>query len=734
MKLLFLTLIALSLFMSAMAQNSKEDIQQDIAELRNDVKDLEDEIADAKINSPEDIPELEKELAATKKMLVAFEKIAGISAGPQPTVTSTAPTANATTLNKSVNDSPIVPIKLDQPVKTPTPDQATDRLLWYSGKKINDSTLVTVKAMVVQFQPKRNRVIVQPNAMSDQFRRLTEELKKSEQRKDELIDKVEGLKNGTLYYPQLVFALKYYDDFDKRYSGVVNNSIDFKPGSAMASFEAKPSGNPGPQSSGGSGIDLSYLKEFKEALQEAEAKFKALPKPEDFPPPPEHEMGVCGECDKKIVKRERQQDSIWFENYHGKEAKILSTVFGVYRQAELLGIYIDENDPEIWSYSAAIASVLNRMSKKDNFLYKRYGKELKRCTIVSQAILSDERQRQLLGFADDNAKSKIPGLLSNIDSAYLAYYKEQKGLKNYNFVLDIAKHLGWERQNQLLGTREDGDNFFFNNVVLDAVNYNRFALTLDLDFVYERVDDDDKPEIKATGSISTKDKIYVRLSPDSCLWRMVLFDTDYRNANEQRAAIPLVAKSGAKTVRDQDDNLVTYNYSGPKDMVAYFPEFKIDLCDMSKMDSAFMMPINLPYGYTPASLNVSKSYKEDMIAIANDMFMDVNKMEGNESEGMGLAAEIVSNLSQSQVTEPTGNAKLDKMQGEYNLKLKQDSYKKNISNMGLNKKSVFLFNANNGSTVFIDQYNDTKHTIDEDTKLVKGQIHLRVVHDPNTNK
>ena len=445
-------------------------------------------------------------------------------------------------------------------------------------------------------------------------------------------------------------------------------------------------------------------------------------------------MGVCGECDKKIVKRERQQDSIWFENYHGQEAKILSTVFGVYRQAELLGIYIDENDPEIWSYSAAIASVLNRMSKKDNFLYKRYGKELKRCTIVSQAILSDERQRQLLGFADDNAKSKIPGLLSNIDSAYLAYYKEQKGLKNYNFVLDIAKHLGWERQNQLLGTREDGDNFFFNNVVLDAVNYNRFALTLDLDFVYERVDDDDKPEIKATGSISTKDKIYVRLSPDSCLWRMVLFDTDYRNANEQRAAIPLVAKSGAKTVRDQDDNLVTYNYSGPKDMVAYFPEFKIDLCDMSKMDSAFMMPINLPYGYTPASLNVSKSYKEDMIAIANDMFMDVNKMEGNESEGMGLAAEIVSNLSQSQVTEPTGNAKLDKMQGEYNLKLKQDSYKKNISNMGLNKKSVFLFNANNGSTVFIDQYNDTKHTIDEDTKLVKGQIHLRVVHDPNINK
>ena len=277
MKLLFLTLIALSLFMSAMAQNSKEDMQQDIAELRNDVKDLEDEIADAKINSPEDIPELEKELAATKKMLVAFEKIAGISAGPQPTVTSTAPTANATTLNKSVNDSPIVPIKLDQPVKTPTPDQATDRLLWYSGKKINDSTLVTVKAMVVQFQPKRNRVIVQPNAMSDQFRRLTEELKKSEQRKDELIDKVEGLKNGTLYYPQLVFALKYYDDFDKRYSGVVNNSIDFEPGSAMASFEAKPSGNPGPSPAGDQALTFPILKNSRKHCKRQRPSLRHCP-------------------------------------------------------------------------------------------------------------------------------------------------------------------------------------------------------------------------------------------------------------------------------------------------------------------------------------------------------------------------------------------------------------------------------------------------------------------------
>ena len=119
-----------------------------------------------------------------------------------------------------------------------------------------------------------------------------------------------------------------------------------------------------------------------------------------------------------------------------------------------------------------------------------------------------------------------------------------------------------------------------------------------------------------------------------------------------------------------------------------------------------------------------------MLAIGNHMFIDINKVEESGNEVMDIATEIIDNVSQSQVTDPTGNPKLDKMQNEYNLKLKQDSYKKKLSNMGMNKKSVFLFNANNGSTVFIDQTNDTKHKIDEYTMLVKGLIHLRIVHDP----
>ncbi len=718
MKRILIAAMFLFLILPVVAQKP-DDLKQDIAEMKQEIKDMEAEIADAKINYPEDVPELEKELATFKKMLSSFEKMAGMSSAPQPKAVKTVPAT------KPSYNSPIVSLNLSQPITTPSSSQATDRLLWYTGKKINDSTLVTTRALVVQYQPKRNRVVAQPDEKNDPFKKMVEELKKSDQREDELIDKVANLKNGTLYYPQLVHALKYYDDFEIRYNGVLKNTIDLpEPMAIPKAIEGMPSDHL-------PNLKEVKEKEVKEVLKEAKAKFDALPSPENFPPPPEHELSICGSCDKKIVEKERKQDSIWVANYEEKEEEIIRTVLGVYEQDALLGIEIDENDPEIWTSNVAIASILNRMDEKNSILLKKYGKNLKRNQLVTQVVLMRERQKQLLGFEGKDLIEEVLRLTSKSDSSYLAYFKEQMGFKNYNFVLYTALHLGRERQKQLLGSvANDDDDFYWNKIVLKSIDINRFALTLDLDFVFEILDDEDNLELKATGIISTNDKVYVRLYPDSCSWRMALFGTDFRDADKQRTAIPLKAKSGEKTVRDKDDNLVKYSYSGPEDMVAFLPEFKIDLCDISKKDSAFMMPITYTYDFTPSGLDLKTSYKEDMLAIGNHMFMDINKLEKSGNEVIDIATEIMDNVSQSQVTDPTGNPKLDKMQNEYNFKLKQDSYKKKVSNMGMNRKSVFLFNANNGSTVFIDQTNDTKHTIDENTKLVKGQIHLRVVHDP----
>jgi len=721
------------LVISKPIQAQNVDLSEDIAALREDIKSLEAEIAEAKASYPEDVPELQQELATMKKMLASFEKLAGMSSAPPPA----APTPVVSVKPKST--SPVVPINLNQPVKTPTPDQSTDQFLGQKGRKINDSTFITSKGLLLQFQLSQNRLVCQPDSKSDPFKHIVDELEKSEQRKDELIDNFSKMQNGVLYYPQLIHAVEYYSDMDIRFNGVVNNTIDLPPArsySDQSSQNTNKNMRGGPYAPEMEFEDNSGLLELKQRLQAAREKFKALPSPETFPSPPQHDLSICGSCDEKIVKRERKLDSLWYVGYKQKEEEIIREVLSVYHDAVVNNIEIDENDPQVWACGDAIDTVMKRMTKKNDLLIERYGKDLKRSILISTTLLSLERQKALLGVTDDGKVKDVLDLMKESDKAYLTYFKERLDLKDYNFVYNIGGHLGRERQKQILGVVESGGQdpetkYYWNNVVMKAASNNRFALTLDLDFIYEQVDHDEKLELRATGSITTKDKVFVSLYPDSCSWRMILSKVDYNNASDQLAGIPLHVKSGEKTVRDEDDNLVTFSHTGTKEMVAYLPDFKINLCDVSKRDSALMMPINLPYGTTPqVNKDFNKSYKDEMVGMASHMFTDVNKMEDNESEGMDLAADIIATLSESNVTEPTGNPKLDKMQREYNIKVKQDDHKKDLSQIALTKKSVFLFNANNGSTVFIDQTNDTKHRIDEYAELKKGSVHMRVVHDP----
>jgi hypothetical protein len=713
MKRLLIAAMFLFLILPVVAQKP-DDLKQDIAEMKQEIKDIEAEIADAKINYPEDVPELQKDLATMKKMLASFEKMAGMSSAPQPKAAKTVPAA------KPSYNSPIVSLNLSQPITAPAPSQATDRLLWYTGKKINDSTLITTRALVVQYQPKRNRVVAQPEKKSDPFQKMIDELEKTEGRKDELIDKFSNMKNGTLLYPDLMYGLKLYDDIEERYDAAVKNTIDLPEVNLSGSNYAPSNIDNLPNEN--QDLINDFIKWCNEELKRADDLEAKLPPWENFPPPPVSDLTICSTCDESILEREKREDAIWQKEFMDREAEIIRIRLGVARAMQLMGV---EQGIEI--QDIADLTALNRMGKKIKLLYEKYGKDLKYAKTVLPIVLGFERQKQLLGIEDGSSiLSELVGVFNDV---YPKYFKEQMGLKNYNFVLNIAYHLGVERQRQLLGMSDNESTD--SPIEFDmAMDFNRFALTLDLDFIFETVDDEDELELKATGVIFTKDKAYVRLYLDGCSWRMVLFEADYNNASQQHVAIPLKVNTGVKTIRDKEDNLITFPYTGPEDMVAFLPEFKIDLCDVTKRDSAFMMAISLPYGSSPQLTDPNKSYKFEMVPFANHMFVDLKKMEDNASEVMDLAADIIVTASESRVTHPTGNPKLDKMQNEYNIKIAQDAHKKDFSQLSLNKKSVFLFNANNGSTVFIDQTNDTRHTIDENTKLVKGLIHLRVFHEP----
>lgn len=719
MKKLFYLIFMIGCLLPSLAQvgkpnQAKTEIEQEIKDLKKDIQELEAEIKSA---DPAEAAELKTELAALKKMLAMLQK-------PTPTVPARQ-TTNPSSFPVAKYRSPIEPVVLTTPVTVPTLAQAKGGLLWYRGKKIDDSTLVTTYGMVVQYRKKKDKVVLQPEKKSDLFEKMIEELSKSDIRKEQLIAKFSKMKNGFLYYPDIERTLTQFNEQTEAFNDVVKNAVFLPPlpGQENIKTFAKEKNDQMP------GNDNPNSELIKKIYNEAKKQLDALPPVGDFPAPPEKDLTNCSWCDSSIRKREKIEDSTWVEKFSGPESEITAKVLGVYRQAALLGIE-DFGEKNNSTFDPVLDSLNNRIAKKIKLLWERYGKQMKRFEIVVRTVLAYERQKALLGFDDKPGDVSVFTVMGNLDSIYKAYFKEQVDLKNHNFVLNFPMHITLERQKALLGIQSEPGEDGFGEVFSMAKKYNRFGMTIDLDFIYEQRDDDNELELKATGKIGNKTKTYAMLKIEGCSYKVLHYNEDYSNINENKAAIPLFVESGEKTIRDEEDKLVTYTYSGPREMKLQFPEFKIDFCESGKSDTAFMMPLNFAVGDQMAISNTGKSYKAEMLPLANHIFINETEMENNLTKGMELAAEIMAGMEEPDDSPSTGDPDLDKLKVKYNLKIKQDNYKKKISEMSMNEKAVFLFQANNRATVLIDKFNDSKHEIDDNRKMVKGLIHVKVVHEP----
>ncbi|NER11022.1 hypothetical protein SAMN06265375_1047 [Muriicola jejuensis] len=701
-----------------LAQDKTEhsEMQQEIREMKQEIKELEAEIAEARVNDPDEVPELEKELASLKKIVASFEGMAGMNSKPVESVKKEAITSTPP------RSSPVVTIDLKQPVTAPRIGEYNDRLLWYSGKRINDSTLVTTSSMVVQYQRTKKRVVAQPDKKSDPFEPLIRELEMAQEKEDELVEKFDKMKNGFMYYPELEKTIERYDDLNQQYGEIVNNVIDLPetPADGVGKFAIS---QPASDNPGANGPEENRAKSFlEETMEKAKRMFEALPPVEDFPPPPETDFSMCAACDGKLKEQERLAFEAWEEKFLGKEREILSFVLGAERQMSLLGV---ETENESVLGTKLFEDLSLRIDKKIKLLIATYGKKIEYIQTVNRMYLTHERQKALLGIEDNS--SDLSSQIISLDKLYRDYFKEQKGLRNHDFVLNIQSHLSLERQKAILGIESPPGQNGLGEIFDEVENYNRFALTLDLDFDYLQTDDEEELELRATGVMATEKKTYTRLIPNECSYRMVKYDVDFMNTDHIVVAIPIKVISGTKTIRNDDDEEVTFAYSGPERYLLNFPEFKLDFCKGQATDSIVFMPLFGDSDYQIAK-DLHKVYKGEMLPLANYMFIRPDKMEDNLDKGMDLAAMIMTTLGGYQSVK-IGSTR-EKLKNQYEAKKKQDSYRKDINELTSPGKTVFIFDAQVGKQVIANLYKDVKYRIDENTELVKGLIQIKVEHVP----
>lgn len=733
-------LIALFGFFFTKAQvkpnnNQQSEMQQSIEELKREIKKLEDEIKKTEKTDPEQAASLKRELEGLKKVLLMFEKS---------TKPLTQPIKPATVKNKPVAmvPSPVEPVIVKQPYTIPTPAQAKDRLLWYKGKKINDSTLVTVQGMLVQYNKnnkKRSIVKIQPPKKSDPFDSMIVEFTKVEQRKETLVNKFDKMKNGFLFYTQLKTALALYDDWNQRMEAVLKNTIDLPemtlPQQQTASLYPQPA-RKGPYAEelmdtvpGKNELFVDQLeKAFEQQLALAQKLFNELPPASSFPAPPKHELGLCSTCDSSLIKKQYKEDSIWLEQYQEKEQRILQIVFGVERQSLLLGVEV-RNGNEITF--ELFDKIMRRGLEKANMLYAKYGNDLRCTKLVMQVVIGIERQAQLMGFSESDSFDGRQ-MMTNTFNQYDKYLMEQIDAKNHDFVLNIGFHLGHLRQKAVLGASENQDAEI--DKMISRINkYNRFELTMESDFIVEDRNDDHELVFKATGAMATKEKTYGMFIADKCRYKIIPYGTDYSKANLEDITIPFSVKSGVKTMKDENGNLVNYNYTGPDTYYLMFPDFKIDFCNTNETDTAVLLTFTegKEFTFNPNnySYKTTQSYKSDFLTMANLVFV-TNDLPQNEQNFETMGQELFNTIGDFQ-TPSSDVSTLEKMKVQYEGKTQMDNHRKNMQNLVNDKQSVIVFNANNRQTVVTDKFTDTKRKLEEEgLELTRGLIHLKILHNP----
>lgn len=712
------------------------ELKEQINEIKKEIRELEQEIKLVEQSDPQEAKMLKTELETMNSMLQMLEPPAAKKTISQKKADHTKDIAAI-----QVIKSPIVPVILKQPVSKPTPLQIKDKLLWYSGKKVNDSTLITRKGMVVQLSKKRNLVKLQPEKESDSlFTGIVREIEKNEQRKEELVARIDKMKNGFLYYPELMETLEAYDKMAKEYGDLVKNTIELPelPNFTPPRNESGPAGN-GPNA--GDSFNNSYPNKeilegidvyIKQQLEKAKKLAAELPPVGEFPAPPAHELGMCIDCDTKAKKNSDEQDAIWYKKYKGKESEILMLLFEIESAKKLLNEKSVTKDTTNYFYIIG-TPIISRIKEKNKLLYDRYGKDMRYMEIISRTILGFERQSQLLGLVEEEEGSKAGEMAVNGKSSYEKYFDEQADLKNHDFVLNLSRHLGVARQAALLG---DEDGSFFGKMIDKYQKYNRFALSAEIEFIYEKRTDDNELEFKATGKLETTVKQFIMFYPDSCNFKVQPYNKDFQKVELSDASIPFTVISGVKTQHDENGNLVNYQYSGPPEYPLGFPDFKIDFCNNSVPDSALFTTFSgNEDAASMAQVNMNTlntSYKTEIIVFANFVFISDKDTEENEDDLRNLGMDMMKTVVGFQ-TESPADTKLGQLKQSYEGNKKMDNYRKGMTGMMSSSKSQFLFTANNRSTVLVDKYNDSKRELEEGVNLTRGMVHLRVVHQPEEN-
>lgn len=716
----------------AQTQPSQKEMQAQLAEARQEalkhISDLKKDIAAAKAKgeSQETIKDMEYQLATMEKMYGVIEQVGKVGDEKPKTLPP-----SKTTEPRYV--SPFEPIQLTRKVDAPAKGQAKDTLLWYYGRRIDPNTLITTGSMVVRYDRVNNRVIIQPDQRTDtSYYGMLNTLGQTQSMRNDFVTSMYGIDNSFFMYPEIEKAYDEYYLFRNRYYKVAKNVISVGPPTVTRIPRPDP-----------------YLDAKHRDLM---AYLNSLPSAYNIKLPPKRPNDLCN-CDPAERANYEQALVNWLESaFWIEEEMILHKLKEIYGQIDL------RRQNSLPPYAAipgfrediikAFNTVIHRTTIKLDELNKKYEAPdiyVEEGLVMATASFKKMLVQTIADMSEPSTvrlKSDAYSLIDRVENSIMnntvfeKYMNDQKAVLNYNVVFDYSIYLAHEYNKRIISPSYDLNDNFFNTWIEGLKKFNRFTLTLSMDFKYTQTDNENKALMDADGKLEST-PVIVSLGRSSCKWHLYVTNADYkdRSGNEEPFEVPINVISGTKKIYLSTTRTMTY--AGPWRMRMVFPTFEISYCPSNSQDQALMDMLRYsdPDLQRHSGDKFEKVYTTDMLQYANKMFLGIKQTKESTYDIAGLVGEMHNiKTGSGQFPQSSGNQHMDELKMAHISEQRRRYAQMNLSSATHTANTIFQFDALNNSRVLIDKIHSTVDTNDKDRTwgihFTLGEIRLKVIHTP----
>ena len=466
------------------------------------------------------------------------------------------------------------------------------KLLWYKGKKLNDTTVFIPSGQTVSYKPSKGKIEVKTPPKQDILIALTKELKQIDQRKTELARLITGSPKGPLQAGFVYHLNKSIDEVHSRYEKLGENSIEL----AVESGRVQ-------SSSSNKEIPPNILNAYNEVLNFVKDQSPIT----ESPSPPSIGFDYCYPCDKDRQAAFRR-DSVAFMKWTEQERENLA------RAMQVIG-YFGSRKANRLPYDSSVArtmeeemfdafdKIMDRLGKKLLQVWNKLQNDETKLPFITQLMFEFLRAQQLMGLSTTPDFPEALQIAAKAVESGIRFLSKAKSERDYKVLLNIRWIVTLFRTAELLGMESQK----FEHTFLDFLKINQFKVYVDA-----------RGKISQEGVVMaatmTGENIFGAIPDSNCVLKWTLLSPDEK---EMKFHLD-------EAVMKLPD--VTATYTGTRDWKTYPASLQLDFCDEQK-DTALLhgfFPLN---GKESWIVQGEKVGTQAIHSIYYTCFMDVKRIQ-----------------------------------------------------------------------------------------------------------